>query len=295
MPRTDSSIKDRLRDEIIAASSYPRERWRRRTVRNVLVVLGDTRRDIAEGFALLNARTSEILKRMEKLEQQVDAVRAGSVSQLERSDLPPAFLQEREHVAAFSLVSIERDYALYESVRYIVAAGITGDIVECGVWAGGSAAMAARALQAMGAADRRIWLYDTFGEFPHPGEHDEWYDGGQGARQSPHTMAPSLEEVQRNMATTYHDDVVFVKGRVEDTIPAQAPTEIALLRLDTDWYGSTRHELEHLYPRLNNGGVLIVDDYGHYQGARRAVDEYFHNRPVLLNRIDYTGRLVIKT
>ena len=83
---------------------------------------------------------------------------------------------------------------------------------------------------------------------------------------------------------------------VEDTLPAAAPERIALLRLDTDWYASTRHELEQLYPRLAEGGVLIIDDYGHYEGARRAVDEYFERsrRPVLLNRIDFTGRLVVK-
>jgi len=88
--------------------------------------------------------------------------------------------------------------------------------------------------------------------------------------------------------------VEFVVGKVEDTIPARAPESIALLRLDTDWYESTRHELQHLYPRLAEGGVLIIDDYGHWQGARRAVDEYFRDRPILLNRIDYTGRIAIK-
>ena len=83
----------------------------------------------------------------------------------------------------------------------------------------------------------------------------------------------------------------FVEGKVEDTIPAHAPERIALLRLDTDWYESTRHELEHLYPRLSRGGVLIIDDYGHWQGARQAVDEYFGDaHAALLNRIDYTAR-----
>jgi O-methyltransferase len=90
--------------------------------------------------------------------------------------------------------------------------------------------------------------------------------------------------------------VHLVEGRVEDTLPAAAPEEIALLRLDTDWYESTKHELVHLYPRLSPGGVLILDDYGHYEGARRAVDEYFESaggRP-LLTRVDYTGRVGIK-
>ncbi len=291
-------MKNRLRDEFIAAWNYPRERWRRRTVRNVLVAVAETRQQVTHGLALLNERVSETLVRIEALEKQhelVGGVPGGSVSGLERSDFPPAFLYEREQVLPFSLSgsSIERDYALYESVRYIVAAGIIGDIVECGVWAGGSAALAARTVQVIG-ADRRIWLYDTFGEFPYPGEHDEWYGGERHRREGPYFTTPSLEEVQANMASTGHDDVVFIKGLVEETIPAQAPKEIALLRLDTDWYQSTRHELEHLYPRLSSGGVLIIDDYGHFEGARRAVDEYFHDQPVLLNRVDYTGRLVIK-
>jgi O-methyltransferase len=85
-----------------------------------------------------------------------------------------------------------------------------------------------------------------------------------------------------------------VKGKVEDTIPANIPERIALLRLDTDFYRSTRHELEHLYPRLERGGVLIIDDYGAYVGARQATDEYFASRPFLLNRIDEHVRCGVK-
>jgi hypothetical protein len=108
----------------------------------------------------------------------------------------------------------------------------------------------------------------------------------------------TLEDVTANVAAVgYPAELVkFVRGKVEDTIPVTAPESIAILRLDTDWYESTRHELEHLYPRLVPGGVLIIDDYGHWQGARRAVDEYLARlpEPLLLNRIDYTGRIAIK-
>ena len=88
----------------------------------------------------------------------------------------------------------------------------------------------------------------------------------------------------------------FVKGDVLETVPQEAPERIALLRLDTDWYESTRHELDHLYARLSPGGILIIDDYGHWRGARRAVDEFIekHRLRLFLNRIDYTGRLAIK-
>ena len=88
--------------------------------------------------------------------------------------------------------------------------------------------------------------------------------------------------------------VAYVEGLVEETITRSAPTRIALLRLDTDWYESTHHELVHLYPQLERGGVLIVDDYGHFAGARKAVDEYFADDPILLSRIDYTGRMAVK-
>lgn len=110
--------------------------------------------------------------------------------------------------------------------------------------------------------------------------------------------------MQANLRRTAYDParLHYVKGKVEDTIPSspdgvQAPERIALLRLDTDWYESTRHEMVHLYPRLVPGGVLIIDDYGHWQGSRKAVDEYFaeNGPPLLLNRIDDPGRLAVKT
>ena len=87
----------------------------------------------------------------------------------------------------------------------------------------------------------------------------------------------------------------LIEGKVEETIPGQAPGAISLLRLDTDWYESTAHELKYMYPALSAGGVLIIDDYGHWRGSREATDEYFssHSR-VLLNRLDYSGRIAIK-
>jgi hypothetical protein len=108
----------------------------------------------------------------------------------------------------------------------------------------------------------------------------------------------TLPEVRATLARTGHADdrLHLVPGLVEETIPAQVPDRIALLRLDTDWEASTAHELAHLWPRVAPGGVLIVDDYGHWRGARRAVDAYFHGRedaPLLL-RVDYTGRVSVR-
>jgi O-methyltransferase len=107
-----------------------------------------------------------------------------------------------------------------------------------------------------------------------------------------------VEVVKKALETTGYqmEKIHFVKGMVEQTIPNSAPDKIALLRLDTDWYESTKHEMEHLFPRLSRGGVLIIDDYGHWQGARKAVDEYIKKNEIriLLNRIDYTGRIAVK-
>jgi len=110
-------------------------------------------------------------------------------------------------------------------------------------------------------------------------------------------LAP-LERVQQNMASTgYPAELVrYHKGKVEDTLPEAAPDGVALLRLDTDWYESTRHELVHLYPRLASGGVLIIDDYGFWRGSREATDEYLESVgwPVLLTRVDQSGRIGVK-
>ena len=98
-------------------------------------------------------------------------------------------------------------------------------------------------------------------------------------------------------STGYPSELIkFVKGKVEETLSIYKPEKIALLRLDTDWYESTKTELEELYDNVVSKGVIIIDDYGHWEGCRKAVDEFIKKRNlcVLLNRIDYTGRLIVK-
>jgi len=211
-------------------------------------------------------------------------------------------------IESFTMTSKERAFALYKAVQYIIDAGIEGDFVECGVWKGGSAMVIAYALIERGQANRRILLFDTYEGMSKPTKEDyrlsnnticaehEW-NTKQNLDHNQWCFSP-LDEVRNNMLSTgYPDDkIVFVKGKVEDTIPKNMPERIALLRLDTDWYESTKHELEYLYPILVKNGVLIVDDYGFWAGAKKATDEYFtpKNR-ILLNRIDNTGRIGIKT
>jgi O-methyltransferase len=224
---------------------------------------------------------------------------------------PPDFSDELwsvfRDVQHHTMTSPERISALVESVQFIVKNGIPGSIVECGVWRGGSMMAVALALKQAGGASRHLHLFDTFEGMPKPTEADVDLKGHSantffrklqtGPDTSDYCHA-TLEEVQLGMNSTGYDPALvhLVKGRVEDTIPEHAPDSIALLRLDTDWYESTKHELEHLFPRLSRHGVLIIDDYGHWQGARKAVDEYFADNkiPILLSRVDYTGRIAVK-
>ncbi|MDR1646903.1 MAG: TylF/MycF family methyltransferase [Zoogloeaceae bacterium] len=204
----------------------------------------------------------------------------------------------------FTMTSVERMAALINAVAHISQNGIEGDIVECGVWRGGSMMIVARTLLACGDRSRSLYLFDTFEGMSLPTETDRSFDGISALSQLQQTPSgtgiwchASLEDVRENLFSTGYppEKIHFIKGKVEDTIPQAIPPRLALLRLDTDWYESTKHELEHLYPLLNSKGVLIIDDYGHWQGARKAVDEYFSGRECYLHRIDYTGRILVRT
>lgn len=193
-------------------------------------------------------------------------------------------------------------YALYKATEYIVTKRIPGDIVECGVWKGGSVMVIARTLMKMGETDRKLYLYDTYAGMTPPTDDDRAIPNGVPALEKRHHNKfcdwenVSLQEAERNVLSTGYpkENLIFIVGRVEDTIPSIAPARISLLRLDTDWYAPTVHELMHLYPRLSQHGVLIIDDYGYWAGAKKATDEYFLNHPVLLNRIDDSVRIGVK-
>jgi O-methyltransferase len=210
-----------------------------------------------------------------------------------------------DQVLSFTMLTVERILANIRAVYHIVRNKIPGDIVECGVWRGGSSMAMALALKGHG--PRMLWMYDTYCGMTDASDADLSHSGTSASvllaaakqcevpERSLVLAYASLEDVRANIAASEYpiSRIKFVKGPVEQTIPGEVPDHIALLRIDTDWYESTRHEL-HLYPRLSPGGILIVDDYGHWQGARKAVDEYFEDAPLFLNRIDYTGRLAVK-
>lgn len=205
----------------------------------------------------------------------------------------------------YTMTSLNSMYSLYKAAEYIVKAGIPGDIVECGVWKGGSAMLAAKTLSFFNDTSKKIYLYDTFEGMPKPDDVDVKIRTGasgkdiwQQKQKDGGWAKAKIDEVKQNMHSTAYptDNLIFVKGKVEDTIPKTKPGAIALLRLDTDWFSSTYHELKHLYPLLSPGGVLIIDDYGSWSGSKKAVDQYFteNNINIYLHRTD-TGRVGIKS
>ncbi len=207
-------------------------------------------------------------------------------------------------VAPYTMTSMDRTFSLVRSVEHVVRHQIPGDFVECGVWRGGSAMAIAMTLVRLGETCRDLHLFDTYEDgWPAACEHDVTIFG-----QTPRDLEEKLQKegtfageewrvtengVWEAMCRTGYPKqrIHMVKGRVEDTIPGQAPERIALLRLDTDFYSSTAHELEHLYPRLASGGPFVIDDYGLWKGARKAADEYFERNGIVmyLHRVDQWG------
>lgn len=234
-----------------------------------------------------------------------DLIRRGP----ERRGIPPDIVEpDRTIIGAvkpFTWTSNERLISLINAVRFVVRNRIDGDFVECGVWKGGSTMAAALALIDEGDAGRELYLYDTFEGMSEPTDADRNHDGVPAASILENTpmgegfwCRSPLDEVKENLESTGYpaEKIHYVKGKVEDTIPANLPGKISILRLDTDWYESTRHELLHLFPLLADGGFLIIDDYGYWEGARKAVDEFLATsaKKYFLHRIDSTGRLIIK-
>lgn len=209
----------------------------------------------------------------------------------------------------YTMTSAERLWSLLNAVRYVVDEDLPGDFAECGVWRGGSVMAMAGELARVGATDRRIWLYDTFAGMTAPTADDVEAVTGRTAQAMLQETAvddgnnvwciAGRADVEANVRATGYpfEQFTLVEGDVAVTLHDQIPDAISLLRLDTDWYESTRIGLEVLYPRLVVGGVCILDDYGHWLGARKAVDDYFDGlgRRPYMHSIDFSGRVFIKT
>jgi O-methyltransferase len=225
---------------------------------------------------------------------------------LKRRPTPEATDEDVEmlrRIAPYTMTSGIRGWTMLKASQYVRDCDIKGDIVECGVWKGGLVMLAKMATPNDG---RRYFLYDTFAGLTKPTQFDQHADGSMALpvwekhQRNDHNewCYASLADVQQNFRREglEGDDVIFCAGDVVQTLRDEAalPEAIALLRLDTDFYESSKIELEVLYPRLVPGGVLIIDDYGDWTGQRRAVDEYFGTQKPLFIPIDPGCRIAIK-
>jgi hypothetical protein len=234
-------------------------------------------------------------------------VKIASERRARLADLSPEVRDTVERAQPYTMTSPERLATLCMAVEHCVANRIPGDFVECGVWKGGSSMAAAWTYLRLGREDVDLFLFDTFEGMSEPTAKD--IASGTGAmaaqllassdRNDEIWAYAAVDDVRRNLGYTGYpaNRLHFIRGKVETTIPDQAPESIAVLRLDTDWYESTKHELTHLFPKLSPNGILIIDDYGAWEGAREAVDEYFKTMGIapFLSRIDSTGRLYVKS
>ena len=208
-------------------------------------------------------------------------------------------------------ISKQRFLSLYQSLYYVYKNNINGDIVECGVFRGGSAMMMAHTMKKMSnEKDEKkfLWLYDTFEGMANAKEidvnilnekaQDQLKSKKKKANNKDIWAFSPLDQVKKNINSAgYEEDkIIYVKGLVEETLKKNTPDKISLLRLDTDFYESTKVELEHLYPKIEKGGIIIIDDYGHWNGCKKAVDDYFSNKKnIYFNYIDYSGIIGVKT
>lgn len=213
-------------------------------------------------------------------------------------DYSPDDIEIIKSVTPYTMVNHERLHAVINATRYVARNGIPGSIVECGVWKGGCIAAAGLTLKPTGES-RDFYLFDTFEGMSKPSEKDRNFLGAQANDTFKQTQLSDdssdwcrcqIDDVKSNLRQLdlEPEKMKFVKGKVEDTLLTDCPKDpIALLRLDTDWYESTKAEMDFLFPLLSSGGVLIIDDYGTWQGAREAVDEYMRRNKVkmLLQRI----------
>lgn len=201
-------------------------------------------------------------------------------------------------VGPFTMLSEKRLLANLNAIRQVDS--IPGDVVEIGVWKGGSMLAMLLAYDHTNKTDRVFHLYDTFAGLTPPSAVDTAYTGDTASYLLKHNpdarCEATLAETQANVFSTTQyprKKIQFHRGdiRTETT----APERIAVLRLDTDFYDSTKHELELFYDRVAPGGVVLIDDYGHWMGCRKAVDEWLVKHPeITLQSIDETGVFFVK-
>jgi O-methyltransferase len=203
----------------------------------------------------------------------------------------------------YSMTNFERMWSLIQSFHHVRQESLVGDFVECGVWKGGNIILLKKLIEKFN-FKKNIYGFDTFEGMVEPSFYDVNYNNKSAKKMfDEHKKKDigfamcSLDDVKRNIKkNTKTNNIFLIKGKVENTLKnkKKLPKKISILRLDTDFYESTKIELEILFPRLVKGGVLIVDDYGFWKGAKKAVDEYFCDYRQFMHYVDHSCRLLIK-
>lgn len=206
---------------------------------------------------------------------------------------PTEFNQLFLKVKPLTMVSYARLRGLYDATRHVIQNSVPGDFVECGVARGGSAALMALTLQQL-QAERCLWLFDTFQGLPEPSQNDPDYKIANLYTGS--CMASTDEVLAALRCLGIMNGLHLVPGLFNDTLPRTPMATISLLHVDGDWYESVKACLNSLYDRVSSGGVIQFDDYGHWAGARKAVDEFMKYRGIQaeLLALDFSGRQLIK-
>lgn len=195
------------------------------------------------------------------------------------------------------MISVERFHNNIQSIDYVEKNNIPGDIVEIGVWKGGSMLSMILTYSITKYISRTFHMYDTFAGMTPSTSADKDFnnvDASALIESNPFLLCKSsLQEVQENIRRFIDIEPIYHIGDI--LLNTYYPSNIAVLRLDTDWYESTKFELDNFYKYVSPGGIVIIDDYGHWKGCKKAVDEFLDNHPkITLNEIDYTGRYFIK-
>lgn len=206
---------------------------------------------------------------------------------------PGEFSSLYRMVRPYTIIGNSRLRGLYYAVKRVVEKGVPGDIVECGTARGGSAALMGLTLKALG-ADRTLWVLDNFAGLPPPTLNDPDFEVAQ------HRTGHCRGDFEEVRSFFYQlgilDRCRMIKGLFQETLPLFDVKTISLLHLDVDWYESTKVCLEYLYDRVSPYGIIQIDDYGHWGGSRRAVDEFFRQRSIQTSfaSLDYAGRQLVK-
>ena len=214
---------------------------------------------------------------------------------------PNDFIEYFVKCKNYTMLSRERLYDLYQSIIYTQKSGVIGDIVEIGCWAGGALAMSALTLSGLRQDKIKIWGYDTFNGHNKPSqdEYDVWgknqadvfseLNGKDWAKVDIDTVKNNLKEIGID-SKSYK----LIEGKIEETSNKYFPDNISILRIDVDWYEPTIISLNKFYPLISRYGILIIDDYGHHSGSKKAVDQYFSNKNIKFFHIDYSCIACVK-